>query len=93
MKKAFGNRAGRFLIAASFGLYFAPEKASFAPLRDFCYMFCDIVRLSAEGFMMSDMTMNALDFLVQLAAGALSFWYAAKFLRADFESRRWTAIG
>ena len=41
---------------------------------------------------MSDMTMNALDFLVQLAAGALSFWYAAKFLRADFESRRWTTI-
>ncbi|MBO4853114.1 MAG: GHKL domain-containing protein [Schwartzia sp.] len=41
---------------------------------------------------MSDMTMNALDFLVQLAAGALSFWYAAKFLQADFESRRWAAL-
>ncbi len=46
---------------------------------------------------MSDMTMNALDFLVQFAAGALSFWYAANFLRADFESRRgamlrWSAL-
>ena len=46
---------------------------------------------------MSDMTMNALDILVQLAAGALSFWYAANFLRADFESRRgamlrWAAL-
>lgn len=38
---------------------------------------------------MSDMTMNALDFLVQLLAGALAFWYAGRFLRSDFESRRW----
>ena len=38
---------------------------------------------------MSDMTMNALDFLVQLFAGALAFWYAGHLLRADFESRRW----
>ena len=38
---------------------------------------------------MSDMTMNALDFLVQLLAGALAFWYAEQFLRANFESRRW----
>ncbi len=46
---------------------------------------------------MSDLTMNALDFLVQLLAGALAFWYAAHFLRADFESRRgalfrWAAL-
>lgn len=41
---------------------------------------------------MSDMTMNALEFLVQLAAGALSFWYAGKFLRADFENRRWAMV-
>ncbi|MBP5200165.1 MAG: sensor histidine kinase [Schwartzia sp.] len=41
---------------------------------------------------MSDTAVNALEFLVQLAAGALSFWYAGKFLRADFESRRWAAI-
>ena len=41
---------------------------------------------------MSDTTVNALEFLVQLAAGALSFWYAGKFLRADFESRRWATI-
>ena len=46
---------------------------------------------------MSDMTMNALDFLVQLLAGALAFWYAEHLLRADFESRRgalfrWAAL-
>lgn len=41
---------------------------------------------------MSDMTMNTLDFLVQLTAGALSFWYAGKFLRADFDSRRWAMV-
>ena len=46
---------------------------------------------------MSDTAMNALDFLVQLAAGALAFWYAEKFLRQDFESRlgavlRWAAL-
>ena len=41
---------------------------------------------------MSDLTMNALDVFVQLAAGALSFWYAAQFLRADFESRRGAAV-
>ncbi len=41
---------------------------------------------------MSDIAMNALDFLVQLATGALSFWYAGKFLRADFESRRWATV-
>lgn len=41
---------------------------------------------------MSDTAVNALEFLVQLAAGALSFWYAGKFLRADFESRRWAMV-
>ena len=41
---------------------------------------------------MSDMTMNALDFFVQLLAGALSFWFTGKFLRADFESRRWAML-
>ena len=41
---------------------------------------------------MSDTAVNALEFLVQLAAGALSFWYAGKFLRADFESRRRASI-
>ncbi len=41
---------------------------------------------------MSDSAMNALDFFVQLLAGALSFWYAKKFLRADFESRRWATV-
>ena len=41
---------------------------------------------------MSDSAMNALDFFVQLLAGALSFWYAKKFLRAGFESRRWATV-
>lgn len=41
---------------------------------------------------MSDTAVNALEFLVQLAAGALSFWYAGKFLRADFENRRWATV-
>ena len=41
---------------------------------------------------MSDTAVNALEFLVQLAAGALSFWYAGKFLRADFENRRWAMV-
>ena len=41
---------------------------------------------------MSDATMDALEFFVQLFAGALSFWYAGTFLRADFESRRWAAV-
>ena len=36
---------------------------------------------------MSDFVVGALDFLVQLAAGALAFRYATRFLRADFESR------
>lgn len=46
---------------------------------------------------MSDVAMDALDFLVQLVAGVLTFWYADKFLRADCESRRramlwWAAV-
>ena len=41
---------------------------------------------------MSDTAVNALEFFVQLAAGALSFWYAGKFLRADFENRRQASI-
>ena len=38
---------------------------------------------------MSDFSINALEFFVQVVAGALSFLYAGRFLRADFESRRW----
>lgn len=41
---------------------------------------------------MSDTAVNALEFFVQLAAGALSFWYTGKFLRADFENRRQASI-
>lgn len=41
---------------------------------------------------MSDTAVNALEFLVQLAVGALSFWYAGKFLRVDFENRRWAMV-
>ena len=41
---------------------------------------------------MSDTTVDALEFFVQLLAGALSFWYVGTFLRADFESRRWAAV-
>ena len=41
---------------------------------------------------MSDFTMDALDFLIQCVAGALAFWYAGRFLPADFESRGWATV-